>query len=45
MKVEKNKMVSVDYKLTVDGAIADQSQPGQPLQFISRTAAYILAGF
>lgn len=35
MKVEKNKMVSVDYKLTVDGAIADQSQPGQPLQFIS----------
>lgn len=34
MKVEKNKMVSVDYKLTVDGQIADQSQPGQPLQFI-----------
>ena len=23
MKVEKNKMVAVDYKLTVDGAIAD----------------------
>ena len=35
MKVENNKMVSVDYKLTVDGQIADQSQPGQPLQFIS----------
>ena len=34
MKVEKNKMVSVDYKLTVDGQIADQSQPGQPLEFI-----------
>ena len=34
MKVETNKMVSVDYKLTVDGQIADQSQPGQPLQFI-----------
>ncbi len=34
MKVEQNKMVSVDYKLTVDGQIADQSQPGQPLQFI-----------
>ena len=34
MKVEKNKMVSVDYTLTVDGAIADKSQPGQPLQFI-----------
>jgi FKBP-type peptidyl-prolyl cis-trans isomerase SlyD len=35
MKVENNKMVSVDYKLTVDGQIADQSQPGQPLEFIS----------
>ena len=34
MKVEQNKMVSVDYKLTVDGQIADQSQPGQPLQYI-----------
>ncbi len=34
MKVAENKMVSVDYKLTVDGQIADQSQPGQPLQFI-----------
>ena len=34
MKVAQNKMVSVDYKLTVDGAVADQSQPGQPLQFI-----------
>ena len=34
MKVEQNKMVSVDYKLTVDGQIADQSQPGQPLEFI-----------
>ena len=34
MKVEQNKMVSVDYKLTVDGQIADQSQPGQPLQFV-----------
>ena len=27
-------MVSVDYTLTVDGQIADKSQPGQPLQFI-----------
>lgn len=35
MKVEKNKMIAVDYKLTVDGAIADQSQPGQPLEFIA----------
>ena len=34
MKVEQNKMVSVDYKLTVDGQIADQSMPGQPLQFV-----------
>ena len=37
MKVEKNKMVAVDYKLTVDGAIADQSQPGAPLEFICGT--------
>ena len=34
MKVEQNKMVGVDYKLTVDGQIADQSRPGQPLEFI-----------
>ena len=33
MKVEQNKMVGVDYKLTVDGQIADQSRPGQPLEF------------
>ncbi len=37
MKVEQNKMVSVDYKLTVDGQIADQSMPGQPLEFIFGT--------
>lgn len=30
-------MVAVDYKLTVDGAIADQSQPGAPLEFICGT--------
>lgn len=35
MKVEKNKMIAVDYKLTVDGAVADQSLPGQPLEFIA----------
>lgn len=37
MKVENNKMIGVDYKLTVDGKIADQSQPGQPLEFICGT--------
>ena len=37
MKVENNKMVGVDYKLTVDGQIADQSRPGQPLEFIFGT--------
>lgn len=37
MKVASNKMVAVDYKLTVDGAIADQSRPGQPLEFIFGT--------
>ncbi len=37
MKVAQNKMVSVDYKLTVDGQIADQSMPGQPLEFIYGT--------
>ncbi len=34
MKVEQNKMVAVDYTLTVDGKIADRSQPGKPLEFI-----------
>ena len=33
MKVAQNKMVGVNYKLTVDGKIADQSRPGQPLEF------------
>ena len=37
MKVEQNKMVGVDNKLTVDGQIADQSRPGQPLEFIFGT--------
>ncbi len=37
MKVEQNKMVAVDYTLTVDGKIADQSQPGKPLEFICGT--------
>ncbi len=37
MKVENNKMVAVNYKLTVDGEVADQSQPGAPLQFVCGT--------
>ncbi len=37
MKVENNKMVAVDYKLTVNGEIADQSQAGAPLEFICGT--------
>ncbi len=37
MRVESNKMVAVDYTLTVDGAIVDQSQEGAPLQFIVGT--------
>ena len=37
MKVAQNKMVGVNYKLTVDGKIADQSHPGQPLEFIFGT--------
>ena len=37
MKVEKNKMVAVNYTLTVDGQVADQSRPGQPLEFICGT--------
>ncbi len=35
MKVEMNKMVAVHYTLTVDGAVADKSQEGAPLQFIT----------
>ncbi|MEG1645179.1 MAG: peptidylprolyl isomerase [Alistipes sp.] len=37
MKVDKNKMVAVEYTLTVDGKIADQSKPGAPLEFICGT--------
>ena len=37
MKVKNNKMVAVDDKRTVDGAIADQSQEGKPLQFVCGT--------
>ena len=37
MKVENSKMVSVHYTLTVDGAVADKSAEGKPLQFICGT--------
>ncbi len=37
MKIENNKMVSVDYVLTVEGEVADQSREGAPLQFIFGT--------
>ncbi|MFR9603043.1 MAG: peptidylprolyl isomerase [Rikenellaceae bacterium] len=37
MKVENNKMVAVNYTLTVNGQIADQSQPDAPLQFVFGT--------
>ncbi len=37
MKVENNKMVAVNYTLTVNGEVADQSQPGAPLQFVFGT--------
>jgi FKBP-type peptidyl-prolyl cis-trans isomerase SlyD len=33
MKIAENTFVALDYKLVVDGAVADQSQPGQPLKF------------
>ncbi len=33
MKIGENTFVALDYKLEVDGQVADQSQPGQPLKF------------
>ncbi|MBO5546041.1 MAG: peptidylprolyl isomerase [Bacteroidales bacterium] len=37
MKVENNKVVAVSYALEVEGKIADQSAPGQPLEYIHGT--------
>ncbi|MFR9503572.1 MAG: peptidylprolyl isomerase [Rikenellaceae bacterium] len=34
MKVESNKMVAVNYTLTVNGVVEDQSKEGAPLEFI-----------
>lgn len=33
MKIAENTFVALDYKLEVDGAVADRSQPGSPLKF------------
>ena len=35
MQVAENKHVSIDYKLTVDGEVVDESNPGEPLGFVS----------
>jgi len=35
MKISEKKYVAIDYKLTVDGEIADQSHPDHPLGFVS----------
>lgn len=34
MIIEKNKVVAVNYELEVEGAIADKSAPGNPLEYI-----------
>ena len=34
MKADKNKVVAVSYQLEVEGKIADQSAPGNPLEYI-----------
>jgi FKBP-type peptidyl-prolyl cis-trans isomerase SlyD len=35
MQVAEKKYVAIDYKLTVDGEVVDESQPGDPLGFVS----------
>ena len=35
MKIAKEKYVSIDYELKVDGETVDKSEPGQPLGFVS----------
>jgi FKBP-type peptidyl-prolyl cis-trans isomerase SlyD len=35
MQVAEKKYVSIDYKLTVDGEVVDESEPGTPLGFVS----------
>ncbi len=35
MMISRNKYVEIEYKLTVDGELVDQSEPGDPLGFVS----------
>lgn len=35
MKIAKEKYVSIDYELEVDGEVVDKSEPGQPLGFVA----------
>lgn len=35
MQVAENKYVSIDYRLTVDGEVVDESDKGAPLGFVS----------
>ncbi len=35
MQIAKEKYVSIDYELTVDGEVVDKSEPGSPLGFVS----------
>ena len=35
MQIAEKKYVTIDYKLTVDGEVVDESQPGDPLGFVS----------
>lgn len=41
MKIGKHAVASVQYKLTVDGEVMDQSEEGQPLVFLSGVGAMI----
>jgi len=44
MKIAEKTFVSLDYKLEVDGRIADRAQPGHPLEF-PFGAGYLLPKF
>lgn len=34
MNISQDKVVELDYKLTVDGEVIDQSEPGEPLTYL-----------